>query len=78
MKEIKLRQYGLHVHICNRTKKPLAVVFSVMRRGTRESDSRSDLANVQYKPTWNCHNAYHLCNKYILIKINEKKRNYAA
>jgi hypothetical protein len=49
---------GVHVLIWNRTKKPLAIPLSGAWRGSRVRDGGGDLANVQYKPVWNCHSEF--------------------
>jgi hypothetical protein len=45
----------LHILIWNRTKKPLAIVFSEVGRKVRGRDDGGNVTNVQYKPNWNCH-----------------------
>jgi hypothetical protein len=35
---------------------PHAIALTGVEKRSRGRDSRSDLVNVQYKPTWNCHN----------------------
>jgi hypothetical protein len=66
---------GLHILIWNRTKKPLAIALSGAGRGLRGRDDGSDLTNVQYKPSQNCHYESPPYNEYILIKhFYNKKR----
>jgi hypothetical protein len=43
--------------------------------GLRGRDSRGDLTNVQYKPTWNCHNESPLYNEHTLIKNGILKKD---
>jgi hypothetical protein len=47
---------GLHILVWNRTKKHLAIALSGVGSASRERDNGDDLANVQHKPVWNCHN----------------------
>jgi hypothetical protein len=65
---------GLHILEQNRTKKPLAIVWSGAE-GVGERDGGGDLTNVQYKPIWNCHNDFPLHNEHILIKNFKKDKS---
>jgi hypothetical protein len=51
--------------------KPLEIALSGAGMGLGESGG-ADLTDVQCKPVWNCHNESP-SDKYILIKITEKK-----
>jgi hypothetical protein len=44
------------LHIWNKAKKALAIAQRGTGRGLRGRDSKSDLANIKYKPIWNYHN----------------------
>jgi hypothetical protein len=46
---------GIHKPTWNRTKKPLAIALSGVRRRLRGRDDGGDVTNVQYKSNWNCH-----------------------
>jgi hypothetical protein len=46
---------GLHIHICNRTKKPLIIALSGAVRELRGREDGGGLTNVQYEPNRNCH-----------------------
>jgi hypothetical protein len=43
------------LHIQNKTKKPLAIALSGVRKGPRGRDGGGDLTSVQYKLNWNYH-----------------------
>jgi hypothetical protein len=49
MKEIEVRNIvdGLHIHIQNRTRKPLAIALSGVGRESRGEDGGGDLTKVQ-------------------------------
>jgi hypothetical protein len=59
---------GLHIPICNRTKKPLATALNVVERELKQRDNGGNVTNVQYKPNYNCHYKSPLHNEYIIIK----------
>jgi hypothetical protein len=46
---------GLHKPTWNRTRKPLAIALSEVRRGLRGRDDGGNVTNVQYKSNQNCH-----------------------
>jgi hypothetical protein len=46
---------GLHIPVCNRTKKPLAIALSGVGRGLTGRDNGGNVNNIQYKSNWNCH-----------------------
>jgi hypothetical protein len=58
---------GLHILICNRKKKPLAMASSGVGTGLRGKDNVGNVTNVQYKSNWNCHMNAPLYDEYILI-----------
>jgi hypothetical protein len=58
----------LHIPIWNRTKKPLAIALSGVRKGLRGRDDGGNINNVQFKSNLNCHYESPLHNEYILIK----------
>jgi hypothetical protein len=47
-------EWELHIHIQNRTKKPLAIAISGVGRESRGRDGEGDLNNVQCKAIQNC------------------------
>jgi hypothetical protein len=69
---------GLHIHIQNRTIKPLAIALRWVGRGSRQRDCGGNLTNVQCKPILNCHNESPLYNEFILIKMKEKINKYKS
>jgi hypothetical protein len=67
---------GLHIHIQNRTRKPLAFHLSGVWRGLRRGYGGGNLTNVQCKPIQNCCKDSSLYNEYILRKmINDFQEN---
>jgi hypothetical protein len=57
-------------------KEASCISLSAAGKGLRRKGGGGDLANLQYNPTWNCHNISLLYNKNSLIKINEKKNPF--
>jgi hypothetical protein len=64
---------GLHIPIGNRTRKPLAIALSEVRRRLRGRDDGVNVTNVQYKSNWNCHYEPPPYHESILIKNYLKK-----
>jgi hypothetical protein len=47
--------HGIHIHIRNRDKKPLAIALSDWWGGRGGETIAGNVNNVQYMSNWNCH-----------------------